>query len=84
MKYKNTRLEQYNIVDPILVFNTKLKNFSKEAKIVSYDPPPSIPWGLMITKLSSRRRGGGSGLLGALFQPLLQPLNKFVYFGNKS
>ena len=41
MKFKNTRLEQYNINDPVLVFNPRSKNFSKEAKIVSYDPPPS-------------------------------------------
>ena len=62
MKYKNTQLEQYNIDNPTLVFDPRLKNFSKEVKIVSYDTPPRMPWGLVITRSSLRRGGGGRSI----------------------
>ena len=62
MKYKNTRLEQYNIDDPVLVFNPRLKNFSKEAKIVSYDPPPSNALGPRNYEVKFKEGGGGRSI----------------------
>ena len=40
-KYLNTRLVNYNINDEVLVFDPKMKTFSKEGRILSFDPPPS-------------------------------------------
>ena len=40
-KYLNTRLVNYNLNDEVLVFDPKMKTFSKEGKVLSFDPLPS-------------------------------------------
>ena len=40
-KYVNTRLVDYNLGDEVLIFDPKLKTFSKEGTVHSFDPPPS-------------------------------------------
>ena len=40
-KYKNTNVVNYDVGDSVLVFDPKLKLFSREGPIVSFDQPPS-------------------------------------------
>ena len=62
MEYKNTYLKQYSIDDLVLVFDPKLKNFSMEGRVISYDHPPSDSLGPCAYEVNSRRGGGGRSI----------------------
>ena len=85
MKNRNTRLENYNIDNPVLVFDPRLKSFLKEAKVVSYDPHPLQYIGT--SWLHSRIQGGGDNedeSAVAYKVPCLSHCLEYVYFGLES
>ena len=40
-KYVKTTLLNYNLNDEVIVFYPKMKTFSKEGKVLFFNPPPS-------------------------------------------
>ena len=60
-KYLNTRLVNYNLNDEVLVFDPKMKTFSKEGRILSFNPPPSDLLGPRDYTIEFKERGTKRG-----------------------